>query len=43
MLQYEIRMSELAEEDLENAGDHIAFALLNPIAADLKNTKYFIR
>ena len=34
MLQYKIRMSELAEEDLENAGDYIAFVLLNPIAAE---------
>ena len=34
MLQYEIRMSELAEEDLENVGDYIAFVLLNPTAAE---------
>ena len=34
MHQYKIRMSDLAEEDLENAGDYIAFVLLNPIAAE---------
>jgi plasmid stabilization system protein ParE len=27
-------MSNLAEEDLENAGDYIAFELLNPSAAE---------
>lgn len=34
MQQYKIRISELAEQDLENAGDYIAFELLNPIAAE---------
>ena len=34
MQQYKIRISELAEQDLENAGDYIAFKLLNPIAAE---------
>jgi len=34
MQQYKIKMNELAEQDLENAGDYIAFILLNPIAAE---------
>ena len=34
MQQYKIRISELAEQYLENAGDYIAFKLLNPIAAE---------
>lgn len=34
MRQYEIRTSYLAEKDLENAGDYIAFTLLNPVAAE---------
>ena len=33
MQQYKIRISKLAEQDLENAGDYIAFELLNHIAA----------
>lgn len=33
MQQYKIKIGELAEQDLENAGDYIAFELLNPIAA----------
>jgi plasmid stabilization system protein ParE len=34
MQRYRISISELAEEDLENAGDYIAFVLLNPSAAE---------
>jgi plasmid stabilization system protein ParE len=34
MQHYTIKMSALAEEDLENAGDYIAFILLNPSAAE---------
>jgi plasmid stabilization system protein ParE len=34
MHQYRIEISELAEKDLENAGDYIAFILLNPSAAE---------
>ena len=34
MQQYTIRISELAEQDLEGAGDYIAYKLLNPIAAE---------
>ena len=34
MQQYKIRINELAEQDLENAGDYIAFELLNSIAAE---------
>lgn len=34
MQRYKIRINELAEQDLENAGDYIAFELLNPIAAE---------
>lgn len=33
MQQYTIRMSKLAEQDLESAGDYIAYKLLNPTAA----------
>ena len=33
MQQFTIRMSELAEQDLENVGDYIAYKLLNPDAA----------
>ena len=32
--QYKIKINELAEKDLENAGDYIAFELINPIAAE---------
>lgn len=34
MRQYQIRITELAEEDLENAGDYIAYELKNPSAAE---------
>ena len=34
MRQYQIRITELAEEDLENAGDHIAYELKNLSAAE---------
>lgn len=34
MRQYLIRITELAEEDLENAGDYIAYELKNPSAAE---------
>ena len=34
MQQYKIKINELAEQDLENAGDYIAFVLLNPSAAE---------
>lgn len=34
MQQYKIKINELAEQDLENAGDYVAFILLNPIAAE---------
>ncbi len=34
MRQYQIRITELAEEDLENAGDYIAHELKNPSAAE---------
>ena len=34
MRQYQIRITELAEEDLENAGDYIADELKNPSAAE---------
>ena len=34
MQQYTVKMNALAEEDLENAGDYIAFVLLNPVAAE---------
>ena len=32
--QYQIRITELAEEELENAGDYIACKLKNPFAAE---------
>lgn len=41
MQRYTIRIDEIAEEDLENAGDYIAFVLHNPDAA--KNTVKGIR
>lgn len=41
MSPYQIRITELAEEDLENAGDYIAYELRNPTAA--KNTVSGIR
>ena len=34
MQQYKIKINELAEQDLENAGDYIAVVLLNPSAAE---------
>lgn len=34
MRQYAIKMSDLAAEDLEHAGDYIAFMLSNPVAAE---------
>lgn len=34
MRQYQIRITELAEEDLENAGNYIAYELGNPSAAE---------
>lgn len=34
MRQYQIRITELAEEDLVNAGDYIAYELKNPSAAE---------
>ncbi len=34
MKQYKIEITDLAEEDLENAGDYIAFELGNPSAAE---------
>lgn len=34
MQNYAIKMSDLAEADLESAGDYIAFVLSNPIAAE---------
>lgn len=33
MKQYQIEITELAEQDLENAGDYIAYELKNPNAA----------
>lgn len=33
MSQYQIRITDLAEKDLENTGDHIAYELKNPSAA----------
>lgn len=33
MKQYQIEITELAEQDLENAGDYIAYKLKNPTAA----------
>lgn len=41
MRQYQIKITELAEEDLENAGDYIAYKLKNPSAA--QNTVSEIR
>lgn len=32
-MQYRIEITDLAEEDLENAGDYIAYELKNPTAA----------
>lgn len=34
MKQYQLKMTVLAEEDLENAGDYIAYELKNPSAAE---------
>lgn len=34
MKQYQIRITELAEEDLENVGDYIAYELKNPSVAE---------
>lgn len=34
MRQYQIRITDLAEEDLENVGDYIAYELKNPSAAE---------
>ena len=34
MRQYQIRITELAEEDLKNAGDYIAYELKNLSAAE---------
>ncbi len=34
MKQYRIEITELAEQDLENAGDYIAYELKNPTAAE---------
>ena len=34
MKQYQIRITELAEEDIENAGDFIAYELKNLSAAE---------
>lgn len=34
MQQYKIKVSNLAEEDLESIGDYIAFTPLNPAAAE---------
>lgn len=34
MRQYTVKINELAEEDLEQIGDYIAFILLNPTAAE---------
>lgn len=34
MRQYQIRITELAEEDIENAGDYIAHELKNSSAAE---------
>ena len=33
MRQYRIEITDLAAEDLENAGDYIAYQLMNPLAA----------
>lgn len=34
MKQYKIEITDLAEQDLENAGDYIAYELKNPGAAE---------
>ena len=34
MKQYKIELTNLAEQDLENAGDYIAYELRNPSAAE---------
>ena len=34
MKQYKIEITDLAEQDLENAGDYIAYELKNPSAAE---------
>lgn len=34
MRQYQIRITELAEEDIENAGDYIAYELKIPSVAE---------
>ena len=34
MRRYQIRITELAEEDIENAGDYIAHKLKNPSATE---------
>jgi len=41
MKQYKIEITDLAEKDLENAGDYIAYELKNPSAAE--NTVSSIR
>lgn len=41
MKQYQVEITELAEQDLENAGDYIAYELKNPTAA--QNTVKGIR
>lgn len=33
-MQYRVEITELAEQDLENAGDYIAYELKNPTAAE---------
>lgn len=33
-MQYRIKITDLAEEDLENAGDYIAYELGNPSVAE---------
>ena len=33
MQQYKIKITDLAEQDLENLGDYIAYQLKNPLAA----------
>ena len=33
MKQYRVEITDLAAEDLENAGDYIAYQLKNPLAA----------
>ena len=35
MRRYQIRITELAEEDIDNAGDYIAHKLKNPSAAEI--------